>query len=268
MGFFGLDSKDKKKDGGLSAFGGGIGFKYNGFGSGIIDHLQEIFNEYPYFNMWTTDRLDISGSTTTKLDYASQHNLVNPLAINQPTFIAVDSDFNDGSSLSYGGDDFVYKSITDYRIADTTGVIDLVFTSGSTVTGDFPIFASSADTSNSYKISLWIFNGKIRIVMRNGGSLYVADTPVIINSLQKYAISVQQDGLGMKVAVNGAFQTLTPSVVSIPDTAWFSSIPNRTNVSVGSVIQSSPFYFNGKIVFAGYRAYESDARTLELFTGF
>ena len=234
------------------------------------DVLPLIFDEYGFYNMYATENLNIVGSTTNHLDYntTTPLDLANPSPTNQPTYLSSDSDFNNKPSLSYITNDYVINMAADYRISDSTGVIDLVFTSGTTVTGDFPLFASSQSTTTTYKLVVWVANGKIKLAIRIGGNTYAIETGVIINPLQKYSISVQQNGTSAKIAVNGVFEAVTSILLTAPATSWFNTIPNRDNLSIGALIQSGSFYYNGKIVFAGVRPYISDAKTLELFTGF
>ena len=234
------------------------------------DVLSALFSKYSFYNMYATKNLNIVGSTTSHLDYntTTPLDLANPLSTNQPTYLDSDSDFNNKPSLSYITNDYVINMAADYRISDSTGVIDLVFTSGTTVTGDFPLFASSQSTTTTYKLVVWVANGKIKLAIRIGGNTYAIETGVIINPLQKYSISVQQNGTSAKIAVNGVFEAITTILITAPATSWFNTIPNRDNLSIGALIQAGSFYYNGKIVFAGVRPYISDAKTLELFTGF
>lgn len=254
MGFFGFDNGEKKKDGGLKPFGQGLGLKYNGTEGEEGLSLQKIFEDYGFLNMWSSENLDISGSNTTLLDYASEHDLVNPAAINQPTFNAENSEFNDKPSLSFNGsNNYVRKLTSNWRASDSTGVMVMVYKSFATTYG---LLASSDNAGNGAWITAYqntmsrtgyILNGAVRSLSTTTDS----DAKVS---------SIAGNGTVYKIFLNGVDDTDSSSTYQ-----WLNTFPTqRDDIAIGAATRASIIYGEFDWVFGGYMPYTDDQTIVDL----
>ena len=231
---------------------------------GGLTGLAKIVSDYGYLNAWSTKKLTISGTDTTYIDYAGEHDLVNPSAANQPTYSASDSDINNKPSLTYATVDYNSKVYSNYRSGDSTGVIDCVFRTGADVTSPGVQFASSKIVNGEY-IGIYYINGKLKVVISNttnAADRYLIDcntTAIAINS--NYVVSVQQNGTDLAVWINGVSQSFTV-VAGTAQTYWFADVSTRLNIVIGAILTPTKTYCNDTKTFVGYRPYVSNAITL------
>ena len=185
--------------------GGNTGFNAGKFGNSIIggDTLSSIFSSYNAISMWSAENLDISGTTTTALDYAGIYDLVNPAATNQPTFNAASANFNSKPSLSFTTDDVLTK-FTGWRVADTSGVIVSVYRStvGGTVL-THTLSLSSSVTTNIYTTTL-VRSNLFNPTIKRGGTTNDIRTDISMGAAGTDPMVTAYRGDGVDYAVFGS----------------------------------------------------------------
>ena len=222
------------------------------------DFLQGIFSTYNFTNMWSSENLTVSGTTTTLNDYSGEHDLTNPAAANQAIFNASGFGSNNKPYLAYNGiDDYNIKNTANWRPTDTTGVIDLAFRTGTDIATVQGIFATSDNATNNYKVACFITGGSFQLIIKNGGTALTST--FAITSSTDYVISIQQNATTLTVYVNGVLKATTLAGTL---TYWFNDVPNRDNITFGAIIQGANFFFNNNGALLGYRPYISSASTL------
>jgi len=227
--------------------------------------IQDIVNKYSFINAWSMANYGINGTTSTAEDYLGVHDLTNPAVANQPTFIGGDGYINNYPSSYFVTDDYLYKAVSNYNSGASTGSIHAVFTTNADVTSTQGIFSSCDQSSTAYHALLIISLGKIKVNFRNttaSGTRYEVTcdtTPMSINT--SYAVSVYQNGSTLQVLINGVAQSLT-IVDGTAETYWFADIPNRDNISIGSIVQTTTIYSDLDIAFVGVSDDFADATVL------
>jgi len=216
------------------------------------DGLTKIFTDYGFLNMWSTDNMLVSGTTTTLYDYAGEHDLVNPAAVNQPTFNATDSDFNNKPSIEYDGiAEYIQKAVSNYRTGDTDGVAIIVLNDvGGASRGAF-------NWSNAASEAYFAFG------TTNNKAQYVKSNAVPLNSSATSAgskvIGLSFDGVNGKSFEDGVEVTFGDTTAA---SGWLDL--GTSLLTSGALIKSATLYYNTKVVFFGYMPFVSDAQTIAL----
>tara|TARA_R110002167_G_scaffold54889_1_gene156360 strand:- start:2324 stop:3355 length:1032 start_codon:yes stop_codon:yes gene_type:complete len=212
------------------------------------DFLQGIFSTYNFTNMWSSENLTISGTTTTFNDYSGEHDLTNPAAANQATYSAIDVDFNNKPSLTYDNtDDYNYKSTNDFRIGDNEGAIYITFRTGAVLAANHTLFCVADEATNIEKILIYISIDD-KISMAVGTSvLSITTSALAINT--NYVLRIQSNGSAYSVTLNNVAQT----IVGTNNGLWFNDFTLLSNISVGSRVNAGgALPFNGKLGLVGY----------------
>jgi hypothetical protein len=237
--------------------------KVGGTGGGIT--IAQIISDYGYLNAWGAGNLTIAGTSTTADDYLSEHNLVNPAATNQPTYSASDANFNGNPSLSYDGvDDYLTKSVSNYRGSDTTGIITAVFNLNDDTAGQNNfLFTSANSTINTEFLSIQYQDKKLQIALVSSGSVvYSLEYAVTLNLNQSYVASVFSNGSTVKLCLDGVIQTFTVS--SGANAGEWLDVPTTNNISIGARARTSNNYGKSKSSFIGYSPYSTEASIISM----
>lgn len=231
-----------------------------------IPNGNSILDFSPY-NVWDSEHVNIVGSTTTFLDFndvGTTHDLSNPTAGSQPTFNATDANFNNKPSFTFNGtSQYVYKSVSDWRGADTSGIIISVFRLASGVLLDFLVSANEgaatpyiegAINSNSFR---FIVNSGTQTNSFRGSDNISDSNPHIVawgSTASNYILDIDQ--------VN---QTLTQiGGSSLNNGMWLNQLVGRDNISIGAFVGTSNLYTHMDWVFSGYFPYVSMAQITEI----
>lgn len=217
--------------------------------------LQQIIDSANLTDAWTSENLNISGTTTTMINYVGATNLINPAASNQP--LLVPNEINGKPILRFITDDILRGTIANWRSADTSGQITIVVKQNSTA---LSTFFGSSDTSST---KIWDVRktATTNIVehLHNSGNTVSATTKGtqdLGTSLFK-VLTIASNGSTDKMFVNGASETISSGTLG---GKWLADLPTqRDNISLGGIIFSSSAYANVDIFGAFYGNYTSDA---------
>ena len=231
---------------------------------GGLEGLNKIFSDYAFTNMWTSENLTVAGTTTTLHDYASEHDLVNPAAVNQPTFNVSSANFNSLPSLTYDGTtDYNKKLVTDWRGSDSTGVIIGVYRTVSGVT-QYWYSSSSEVVATDYLASTTLTNNyRTRYFDSIAASKrsMVGNVNVLSGSAS-HVITEVCTGSNYHIYTDLTDNTLTPSSGTDDGAIWMNDI-NRDNISIGAFDRPTGVaYSNIEWCFTGYLPY-TDVPTVE-----
>ena len=224
---------------------------------GGLTGLDKIFSVCNALNMWSSEEEETVTTTTTFLDFAEEHDLANPDAGSQPSLDPSDPDFNDLQSSEFDGTtDIVIKSVADYRIGDSTGVVSFVFKPVVEV-GDEFIWAAASDSVANRFIYVTCRNLKPRLVVVLGGSVTTLEGDYTFETLKSYVVSVYSNGSTIGMLVDKFEISVTP-LVGANTGKWLStySAGNLTNLSIGGIkINTGVFSGGNKITTVMYHPY-------------
>ena len=225
--------------------------------------LQGIFDTYNFTNMWTSENLLVSGTTTTLYDYAEEHDLVNPAAANQATFNASDADFNSLPSLTYDGTtDYSYKAVSGWRGSDTSGVFISVLKLNSGTNLSFLTTANEA-TTNPYGYQL-VNTNSLRFIHHNGVASISGRGATVINDSSAHVMAYGSNGSAYKVIIDSVNDSVT-MVTGSDSGEWLDAVGSRDNIVIGSLVIITLAAYSGiDWVFSGYLPYVSDANIIAL----
>jgi len=217
-----------------------------------LDVIQ--FNPY---NVWSAEFNDVVGSTTTLNDWnevGTKYDLYNITASSQPSLNNLDLTLNNASSLSFDGvDDYLYDSVSNWRVSDNSGSFYIVFETGNDIISNQILFDSVYDVvtrfeikiTNKYCQLLIVNSGTFKTIMENRTTALATNT--------KYLLKISSDGSSYSISLNNINETLIfPSGTN--DGTWLSYVTNnRSNITIGGrYIVGSEIPFKGKIAFVGY----------------
>lgn len=218
-------------------------------------------------HVWDSQHLSIIGSTTTALDFnvvGVKHDMANPAASNQPTFIASDAGFNNLPVLNFSVDDYLYKSVSDFLLTEISGEIHIVVNPvlGKAIQGFTSSDESSADVLLGVCGNNGTHYGRVKTAGFDNG---IRDNiPTSMTSLPTSLISVASSGTSYRIWLDGVESTLSMHF-GLNDGKWFSSVPGRDNISIGGQITATPFYGFFKWAYTGLYPYLSDSdRNVEM----
>ena len=228
------------------------------------DPLTNIVNSYGFLNAWSSENLNISGTTTTAIDYLGEHDLVNPAAGNQPTYSSSDSAFNNKPSLTFNGTtDYLYKAVSDWRGSDSSGVFVGVYRL-LTGTNIFTLSTSDETLDTTWGWRELQNSALFNFHLRSGGtSNQMRANDTLISDTNAHVISGASTGSAYESVVDGVNNTI--AVVSGTDNGFFlDSISGRDNVAIGGWIRNTKTYANIGWCFSGYLPYVSNANIIAL----
>jgi hypothetical protein len=228
---------------------------------GGLTGLNKIFSDYGFLNMWTSENIDVSGTVTTLIDYAGEHDLVNPAAANQPTFNSSSANFGGRPSLTYNGTtDYVYKAVSDWRGSDSSGVIISVFRliSG----GDISFLASANEGGTSPYFYQLINTNTLRVIHTGTARSYRGAT--VINDTNPHVVSYASTGSVYKTVIDGNNDAVT-MIQNADDGSWLDGILLRDNITIGAMMRTTiGQYGNLEWVMSGYLPYVDDSTLITL----
>lgn len=219
-----------------------------------VDALQSIFSTYGGRNQWTAQNSLVSGTNTTWYDYAGTHNLVNPAATNQPSTINPDSDFNNKKSATFLTDDYLIKNTANYGSGQTTGSLWMVIKTPAVFTTSM-IFTVANNVSNLAQLLIYEIaaSKQLGFYINNGTTIVSLKANMTLLVSTEYIIEVESNGSLVSIYINGVLQTITTNVGTNAG-QWFSYANTGNtlnNLAIGARINSTPFYYDGKIAFIG-----------------
>ena len=226
--------------------------------------FQQIVKKYSLLHAWNTlasGGLDIVGTTTTFNDLGTigGKNVVNPAAVNQPTFSTPFLVFD-------GTTDYLLDS-NSFRNADTTGVFTIKFKAiDNTLDNANRLVAISKSGINTF-FQIIYRNLKLRLqLILSGVNQYIidSDVDVVLNSTN--VISVWQNGTTVKFMINGSVVTTT-TITGTNDSRWLSMLsgvhtPDR--LTFGNLIALTTTYGKSGIETVCYNAYTNETDILNL----
>lgn len=222
--------------------------------------------DYSPYNVWDSEHIDVSGTTTTLLDYntiGTAYDMANPTASNQPTLTPLNIKFNSRPSIGFGGvSQYVENNVSGWRNGDSSGltihVVNVINNNAFNT-----IFSSSDLTSNNDFYLDAVFTKNITVNHLSSGSTKFLKGDTLMTGLSTYILAFASDGSNYKFHVNGVLQDLTPWAAQ-DDGTWLDAILNRGNIVIGArvslAVQPSPLEW----AFTGYFPYVDEATTLEI----
>ena len=230
---------------------------------GGLTGLDEIFSSYNFTNMWSSENLDISGTNTTLLDYAGEHDLVNPAAVAQPTLSAGSANFNSKPSLTYdGASDYSYKSTPNWRGSDASGVMIGVFMVSGGARLDFLSTADESGSTEYYTVIDTLGKGSFNIKSDINSVNNIYKSTLNVNVIGNPSVlAFASTGSNYKIFEEGAVKA--GGITTGSDNGkWLDNIDNRDNITIGSVRVGSVLYAEMEWVMSGYMPYISDANVI------
>lgn len=217
--------------------------------------LQQIFNNFGGLNQWAAQNSTVVGTTTTWLDYAGVHNIENPAATNQPSTTNPDSDFNNKKSATFDGiNDYLIKNTANYGSGQTTGSLWMVIKTPAVFTTSM-IFTVANNVSNLAQLVIYEIaaSKELGFYISNGTTIFSLKANMTLLVSTEYIIEVESNGSLVSIYINGVLQTIT-TFVGTNAGQWFSYANTGNtlnNLAIGARINSTPFYYGGKIAFIG-----------------
>ena len=229
------------------------------------DILQGVFNDYGFLNMWSSENINVSGTTTTLFDYASEHDLTNPSALSQPTLNASGGVGSESKpSLTFDGiQDVMSKNITDYRSSDSSGVFVSVYriVSGTSV---LDLGAFDADATTNYFNQASTTSNKYRILHNTGGLRVFYGTSDVLTGSPDLVATSASSGSAYYIIINGVSESLTFTSGSNDGAIWADSATGKDNIVIGGRLSSAPAYSNIEWCFGGYLPFVCEANIISL----
>lgn len=227
--------------------------------AGTSKSIQEIYDEYSFTNLWSSENLTEVGTLTTLIDYAGQHDLSNPSAGTQPTLNASDSDFGGFPSLTFGGAEYVRKLTPNWRAADSSGVFISVYKAVDF--GDnYGMLCTADNGGNGRWFAMYQGLGGYSGFIRTGA---IVSKALTVNTNSKVAATLG-NGTAFKTFVNGVDDTGTTGTYN-----WLNSYPsNRDDIAIGAATRSSLIYGQYNWVLSGYMNYTSEADLINVMNDF
>ena len=217
--------------------------------------LQQIIDSANLTDAWTSENLNISGTSTTLLNYIGATDLVNPSAVNQPTFIP--NELNGKPVLRFTTNNICVGNVANWRAADTSGHLTIVVKQNSTL---LQTFFGSCDTSSTkvWSVRKTATTNKLEHLHNSGNtvSAIISGTQDLGTSLFK-VLTIASNGSTDKMFVNGVVEPISSGILG---GKWLADFPTqRDNVTLGGIIFSATTYANVDVYGAFYGNYTSDA---------
>jgi hypothetical protein len=168
------------------------------------------------------------------------------------------TNFTDASTVSNaacrsfdGTNDYLYKSVSDFRSGDSVGTICAWFNNyGGDDSVRSIIFSSSDEAAANHKVALHVDNDNlcVEITQKTSATADRVKTPngSIANGQWHHAV-VTSSGSAYTIYIDGISMELTADSGSNSGD-WFADTPNRDNVTIGVIYDDIPQgYWNGLI---------------------
>jgi hypothetical protein len=165
-------------------------------------------------------------------------NLTQAVALQQPTIGT--------NSVDFVPNKFMSRTVANAFSGDNSGIIFFNGIYNSSGGIDNIIFASSATSNNNHFFYIRITtSGKLGVVVRtaSGANIDVLEGDTILTNGQSYHGWAMTNGSVWTAKLNGTNQTITATNGSNSG-KFFSSIPNRANISVGASIRNVSLFGN------------------------
>lgn len=211
------------------------------------DPIADLVTKYGFLNAWSGENIEINGTTTKAKDYVLEHDLANPTVASQPTFKGANSSFGNRPILDFDGiDDYLTKSVANWRASDSSGIFIMV----ANVVGNY-YFSTNDNSSNTAWFSMYQGVANIHGFVKSGA--------LVVSSNNSYTGANVYASVGtgteFKEFINGLDETNSPASYS-----WLDSLPTqRDDIVLGSTQRLSSIYANVDIAFCGYLPYTDDA---------
>lgn len=225
-----------------------------GRAAGGLTGIDKIVDDAGALNAWSSENLNISGSSTTAIDYLGEHDLVNPGAANQPTFNATDANFNNKPSLTFDGStDYLHKAVANWRAADSAGVFVTVCKKSGTANG---LFATADSGTNSFWFAVTQDTNDKSTFLKSGANHITSNTADTTSKV----VAASGDGAALKLWLNAVDDTNTSAAYSWLD----SQSTQRDNITIGSIQRASALFAGFDWVFSAYLPYTNDAAIISI----
>lgn len=232
----------------------------------ILLTLQSLFNNHAGRNQWAAENSTVVSTTTTWIDYAGIHNVLNPAAANQPTTNSPDADFNNKKSATFSVDDKLQKNTPNYGAGQTTGGIWLVFKTHSNFTATSMLFSVGDNLSNSNYFQIYIgTDGKLNCGLGSSPSTVLKTATVALTVSTKYKVLIEQDGSNINFYINGVLVAST-GIATTQWLAYANTLSVLDNIVIGARDFISDVYSNGKIALIGNYPLLTAGNRTDLFT--
>ncbi len=236
-------------------------------GSNLVWEKSGGILDFSPYNVWDSEHVSVVGTTTTFEDFnnvGTAYDLTNPAATNQPTYTAIDSDFNNLPSLTFDGQShYLTNNVSDYRISDNSGMMVCVIKRGGADISPILSFGAGAGTT---RMSLrTTTSGALQFVKLGGaGGTRINSTTTTANNTQTYVLVIASTGSAYKMFIDSGSESFSGT----DDGLWLSSYPtgNLNNISVGASVSGSINYADAKVAMSGYFPYVDNATTLNLIS--
>jgi hypothetical protein len=214
--------------------------------------LQKIYSKYNWRNMWSGENGTDDGTTLTAIDYTGNDHLSNPALTNKPTLTYL----NGKGAVQYDGvDDYLIKSVTNWRKTDTEGQVIAVIRTPSSWTGlAETVFATNSSSRDDVKAAFYLKSGELQFVVQDvpsaGFNNHFSFGTVATDT--NYIVTIKSNGTSYEFTLNGVVQTITV-IAGANDGKWLSSIISNTNqIAAGALIQPTARYGAVTVGFTGY----------------
>jgi hypothetical protein len=223
---------------------------------GELSH-ESIFADYGFLNMWSASNLDITGGTTTALDYAGEHDLANAIG-EQPTYNASSALTASGlPSLSFakGSTQGLEKHTSDWRGSDTQGMVTWML---KPVASEVSMALCAADngTTNRFWGGAVNFGANNILRVNTGGAGDNRVRNVAQDNSTRfplYLCTVLSTGSEYKLCINGIFQDV--DINGTNNGQWADALTLPTdNITIGKSIRSSTNYSSMEWFLSGYHS--------------
>lgn len=246
----------------------GLGLGANKLRGGtVLTELEQFFLDWGFINMWTSENVNINGTTTTFLDYAGEHDLANPGAGQQPVYNGSGTIGSEGKpSFNFNGSEYVMKNTANWRSADTTGEFVSVhkLSAGSSI-----FILTSADTLGLRDYYAWYVSGGLYVQVWQD-ALNPTDRRIYRGNQNVYGTpgdlvaSNHCDGSAFRIYTNETLNSLAFTSGANDGASWMSLLPNRDNIAIGAKIGSIVSTSQFEWCMSGYRPFTGAGDTISV----
>ena len=147
-----------------------------------------------------------------------------------------------------GSNDYIHKSISDYRSGDTKGSMSVWF---KTTERDVALFSSMDDATNWSRYIIFFVralsgNGYLQVTERNAGTQDGMRNQTNVSDNNWHLATLVSNGSSWSIYLDGTSQSLASAGGNTGD--WFSSSTSRDNISIGvGDCSNDAYWFNGSM---------------------
>jgi hypothetical protein len=211
-----------------------------------------LLGKYAWRNMWSAENGIDSKNILTAYDYTGNDDLANVALQNKPAF----STINGKLAIKYDGvDDYLIKSVTNWRKTDAEGQIISVIRTPSSWTGlGEAVFVTNSSSRDDVKVTFFLKSGELFFIVQDlftaGFTNHFSFGTVATDT--NYIVTIKSDGSAYECTLNGVTQTITV-IAGDNDGKWLTSIISNTNqITAGALIQPTARYGAITVSFVGY----------------